>query len=95
MRVQTVELEVVKGVYDGKAVDFDRYNIVGRTPMSTQEFSIQIDHIGKEITGDCIRYGSWGNLYNDEIEEMLVIINESGTLSRSYDSYKLGGYEND
>lgn len=60
--------EQIKGTYENKKYDFDRYNFIKRTPLSTQEISIVVNFKGNEITGDTIAYGSW---YDLELEECI------------------------
>lgn len=87
MRIQSIELEVVQGSYSGKQWDTDRYLIEVKTPMSTQEFTVSVDHTDKEVTGDCIRYGDWGDVDPGELQELIEKIEAAGKLSRSYDGY--------
>ncbi|MCM3032886.1 hypothetical protein ACWCQ1_51725 [Streptomyces sp. NPDC002144] len=88
MKIQSITYELVNGTYEGKAYDIDRYFIVGRRPMSTHELTVYVNHLDKSISGDCIRYGSWGDIEIDEVLEMLRVVEEAGELKRPYDGYK-------
>lgn len=64
-------VEQIKGVYDNVNIDWDRYNFVGRSPLATQEYSIVVDFLNEEITGDCIKYGGWYDIEKEECVEIL------------------------
>jgi len=63
--------EQIKGNYEGKEYDFDRYNFEIRTPMSHQDWSIVVDFLNEDIEGDAVRYGTWDDLV---IEECLMCL---------------------
>ena len=84
MRLVDITVETVKGTYEGKEYDFDRYNVEQRSPMATHESSVVVDALTGEITGDCIRYGSWGDLELEECLELLKIVEAEGKLLRPY-----------
>jgi len=63
--------EQIKGNYEGKEYNFDRYNFEIRTPMSHQDWSIVVDFLNEDIEGDAVRYGSWDDLV---IEECLMCL---------------------
>jgi hypothetical protein len=60
--------EQIKGTYENKEYDFDRYNFIKKKPFSTHETSIVVDFKGNKITGDTIAYGSW---YDIELQECI------------------------
>ncbi|PET92225.1 hypothetical protein CN527_30805 [Bacillus cereus] len=60
--------EQIKGTYENKEYDFDRYNFIKKRPLSTHETSVVVDYKNNEITGDTIAYGSW---YDIELEECI------------------------
>ncbi|MED1107728.1 hypothetical protein [Bacillus paramycoides] len=60
--------EQIKGTYDNKEYDFDRYNFIIKPGFTEKEISIDVDFEGNKITGDIIAYGEWGNL---ELEECI------------------------
>lgn len=91
MILKGISYEEMKGVYEGEEYDFDRYNVEMRSPMATHEFSIVVSHSKKEISGDCIRYGSWGDLDKDEIEEIIQVLESEGEIVRPYDGYTIRG----
>lgn len=63
--------EQIKGNYEGKDYDFDRYNFEIRTPMSHQDWSIVVNFLNDDIEGDAVRYGNWDDLV---IEECLMCL---------------------
>jgi aspartate aminotransferase-like enzyme len=87
MSIREISYELIQCEYKGKDLDFDRYNVEVKTPMSTQEFSVVVDHVDKELSGDCIRYGSWGDIEQDEILEILEAVEAAGELRRPYKEY--------
>ncbi|QWG92815.1 hypothetical protein [Bacillus mycoides] len=60
--------EQIKGTYDNKKYDFDRYDFIVKPAFTEKEISIVVDFEGNKITGDIIAYGEWGNL---ELEECI------------------------
>jgi aspartate aminotransferase-like enzyme len=87
MNIRKIDYELMQFVYEGKGLDFDRYNVEVKTPMSTQEFSVVVDHVEKTLSGDCVRYGSWGDIEQDEILEILEAVEAAGELRRPYKDY--------
>jgi aspartate aminotransferase-like enzyme len=87
MNIREISYELIQCEYKGEDLDFDRYNVEVKTPMSTQEFSVVVDHVDKELSGDCIRYGSWGDIEQDEILEILEAVEAAGELRRPYKEY--------
>ncbi|MGM0183324.1 hypothetical protein IGK74_002289 [Enterococcus sp. AZ150] len=61
--IQYESTETIQGNHKGKYLDFDRYNLLEKTTLSTKEISICIDFsINKNepnISGDIIAYGEW------------------------------------
>ncbi|MDZ3956229.1 hypothetical protein U0X36_25805 [Bacillus thuringiensis] len=60
--------EQIKGTYEKKEYDFDRYDFITKPVFTEKEISIVVDFEGNKITGDIIAYGEWGNL---ELEECI------------------------
>lgn len=55
-------VEQIKGIYDNEKIDWDRYTIEIRSSFSLKEYSIIVNFLKEEITGECISYGSWFDL---------------------------------
>ncbi|MEB9975321.1 hypothetical protein P4K82_27940 [Bacillus cereus] len=72
--------EPVKGTYDNKEYDFDRYDFIKKRPISTHETSVYVDFIGNKITGDTIAYGSWYDIELQECIEYLKTLQPSEIL---------------
>lgn len=60
--------EQIKGIYDDKEYDFDRYNFIVRPVFTEKETSIVVNFKKNTITGDQIAYGSW---YDIELQECI------------------------
>lgn len=69
--------EQIKGTYENKEYDFDRYNFIKRRPLSTHEISIVVDFKRNEITGDTVAYGSWYDLDLEECIDYLKTLQPS------------------
>lgn len=69
--------ERIKGTFDNVETDWDRYNIEIWSPVSTKEYTVNIDFINRNITGDCIKYGSRYVLESEECIELLKVILEN------------------
>lgn len=63
--------EQIIGTYDNKHYDFDRYDFIKKTPLSTQEISVIVDFKNNELSGDKIAYGEWGNIETAECIDFL------------------------
>ena len=72
--------EPVKGTYENKEYDFDRYDFIKKRPLSTHETSVVVDFIGNKITGDTIAYGSWYDIELQECIEYLKTLQPSEIL---------------
>ncbi|EJS44929.1 hypothetical protein ICG_06117 [Bacillus cereus BAG1X1-3] len=72
--------EPVKGTYENKEYDFDRYDFIKKRPISTHETSVFVDFIGNKITGDTIAYGSWYDIELQECIEYLKTLQPSEIL---------------
>ncbi|PFX43688.1 hypothetical protein COL24_05350 [Bacillus toyonensis] len=72
--------EPVKGIYENKEYDFDRYDFIKKRPISTHETSVIVDFIGNKITGDTIAYGSWYDIELQECIEYLKTLQPSEIL---------------
>lgn len=88
--VATINRETIIGKYscEGKIdkvpFNMDNYLVEIKTAMSTKEFSVQVDFLNNEITGDTVQFGEW---YELELEQCLVILSiiaEQGKLFRDY-----------
>ena len=86
----SLKYELMQGIYEGEPYDFDRYNVEMRSPMATHEYSVVVNHKKKTLSGDCVRYGSWDDLIEEEILEILELVKKEGELKRPYtDDYKI------
>ncbi|EJR08204.1 MULTISPECIES: hypothetical protein [Bacillus cereus group] len=63
--------EQIKGIYDDKEYDFDRYNFIVRPAFTEKETSIVVNFKKSTITGDQIAFGSWYDIELDECIECL------------------------
>lgn len=72
--------EPVKGTYENREYDFDRYDFIKKRPISTHETSVIVDFIGNKITGDTIAYGSWYDIELQECIEYLKTLQPSEIL---------------
>ncbi|MFV8314625.1 hypothetical protein ACNM7U_08745 [Aerococcus viridans] len=77
-------VEKIKGTYDNKKVDWDRYNIEITSPVATKEYTVNVDFINKSITGDCIKYGSRYILESEECIDLLKVIVENNKPLRDF-----------
>lgn len=84
--------EKVRGIYDGRLYDLDRYIVEMRSPLATHEYTITVDHIARTITGDCIRYGSVDIIGSDDTLEILEIVEEQDEIQRPFDGYLVSDY---
>lgn len=71
--IKLIRAEQMKTEIEGKKVDFDRYNIEVKSQLSTKQYSIVVDYLNNEITGDCVAFGSW---FDIELDECLELLNE-------------------
>ena len=82
--------EKIKGIYQNENYDFDRYNILERTALSTKEISITVSYIEDDkdkITGDIIAYGSWYDLDIEECLNYLKLVKEQGEMLRDFSQF--------
>lgn len=56
----------IESVYEGEEINHDIYIIEEKTPLSTKEITIVVDHIKEEIIGDMIAYGGFSKLDSEE-----------------------------
>ena len=70
-------------LYEGKQVDFDRYNLEERTQISTKQISIVVDFKNEEISGDIVAHGGWYDLSLDECLEYIKVVDNP---IRNFDS---------
>lgn len=71
--IKLIRAEQIKTEIEGEKVDFDRYNIEVKSQLSTKQYSIVVDYLNNEITGDCVAFGSW---FDIELDECLELLNE-------------------
>lgn len=88
MKINRIKHERVQGVFQGETYDIDRYMLELKSPMSTQEFTVVVSQNKKEISGDVVRYGTWEDLSEEELLELLSIIEKEGKLFRPYTNFK-------
>lgn len=60
--IKVESTEQIKGIYDNTNIDWDRYNFEVSTSVTTKEYSVVVDFLNEEVTGDCIAYGLWGSV---------------------------------
>ena len=72
--IKLISAEKIKGTYDNKKIDWDRYDFEISSPVATKEYSIVVDFLDKELTGDCIKYGGWYDLEKEECIEFLELL---------------------
>ena len=95
MLLKNIYVEQIIGSYKTEGFaekveyNLDRYNVEMRSALSTHEFSVTINHLNKEITGDVIRYGSWDDLIEEEIQEILEVLEKENEVIRPYKDYKI------
>lgn len=64
-------IKLVSSEQINKGIDFDRYNIEIKSQLSTKQYSIVVDFLSEEISGDCVAYGSWFDIESSECIEIL------------------------
>lgn len=72
--IKLTSTDQIIGVHENQKLNFDRYDIEVGTSFSTKEYSIVVDFINEDITGECIAYGSWFDIEEVECLELLEII---------------------
>lgn len=72
--INLVSVEKVKGTCENKKNDWDRYNIEITSPVATKEYTVNVNFINKNISGDCIKYGSRYVLELKECIDLLKVI---------------------
>ena len=72
--------------HEGVKYDMDRYTVEMRSPMASHEYTMDIDYINLEISGDVIRYGSWDDMDSEEIANTLELLEREGKLRRPTNS---------
>lgn len=82
--IKLTSTDQIIGVYDKQKLNFDRYDIEVGTPSSTKEYSIVVDFINEEITGECIAYGSWFDIEEIECLELLEVILKDNKPKRDF-----------
>lgn len=69
--ITLVTCEQIKGMHGNEPMDFDRYDIEIKSQLSTKEYSIVVDFLDDEITGECVAYGLWHDIEQNECIELL------------------------
>lgn len=82
--IKLESVEKVKGTYDNKKIDWDRYNIEITSPVASKEYTVNVDFINNTITGDCIKYGSRYILELEECIDLLKVIVENNKPLRDF-----------
>ena len=62
--------------------DFDLYEIEARSPLATRELSLIVDFINKEVSGDIVAFGSWYDLDQSTVIDLLRQLIEVNQLLR-------------
>lgn len=65
---------------------YDQYFFEDKSPLSTKDVTVFVDHDKGEITGDCVAYGSWFDIDEAECLKYLQELNEEDVL-RDYKGY--------
>lgn len=76
--------EQIKGIYDNTNIDCDRYTIEVSTTMATKEYSVVVDFVNEEVTGDCIAYGLWFDIETENCIELLEFVYDSNQPKRYF-----------
>lgn len=82
--IKLTSIDQIIGVYENQELNFDRYDIEVCTSFSTKDYSIVVDFINEEITGECIAYGSWFDIEEVECLELLEIILKDNKQKRDF-----------
>ncbi|HLR71884.1 MAG TPA: hypothetical protein VK085_10705 [Pseudogracilibacillus sp.] len=84
--ITLVSSEQIKCNYEGEKLNFDRYNIEVKGQLSTKDYSIVVDFLKKEITGDCVAYGSW---FDIELNDCLALLKSVFKTNKPIRDFKL------
>ncbi|CAH0417538.1 hypothetical protein WFA24289_01880 [Periweissella fabaria] len=88
--MELINVETVSATISGEKYDFDRYDLIDRTALSTKEISVVVSFIpddNNKITGDIIAYGEWGDLDKNECIEYLNYVKSIGKIKREFNMY--------
>lgn len=69
-------------VDNNKPQDFDLYEIEERSSLETRELSLVVDFINKEVSGDIVAFGSWYDLDQSTVIDLLRQLIEVNQLLR-------------
>ena len=89
-KLNIVNVDKIKGLYqisgysEKQDLDYERYNIDTYTGLSTKEYSIIVDFKDREISGDCIAFGSWFDIEVSEACNFLLKILEEKQMERDF-----------
>jgi hypothetical protein len=89
MQVLNIRFEEVKYEEKGELIHIERYDVDGRTTMAHHDASIMFNMRTKEVSGDCVRYGSWDDLSAEEVQEYIDLLKAEGALKRSYEGFTI------
>lgn len=82
--IKVESIEQIKGIYDNTNIDLDRYTIEVSTAMATKEYSVVVDFLNEEVTGDCIAYGLWFDIEIEDCIELLEFISDRNKSKRDF-----------
>lgn len=74
--IECVSSETVEVVYEGKQLDYDRYNLEIKNQISTKDVSVIIDFKKQEVSGDTVAHGDWYDLTTEEVLEYVKLIDK-------------------
>lgn len=69
--IELISSMQIKRNGDNEKLDFDRYDIEIKSQLSTKEYSIIVDFLDEDITGECVAYGMWYDIEQNECIELL------------------------
>lgn len=83
-KVSRTNFQMMKGKNNKDRYNFDLYEIELDTLLSTQEITITVDFINKEIEGTIVKFGGWYDLEKNEIISILKQIRHENKILREY-----------
>lgn len=88
--MELINIETICETKNGKKYNFDRYDLIESTALSTKEISVVVSFlpdVTDKITGDIIAYGEWGDLDKSECIEYLNYVKSIGKINREFKMY--------
>lgn len=82
--IKVESTEQIKEIYDNTNIDWDRYTIEVSTAVTAKEYSVVVDFLNEEVTGDCIAYGLWFDIEIGGCIELLEFISDSNKPKRDF-----------